>query len=52
VAALDSVNFEKPYTAELAGVSTDHKSTPPTLSGVLALLARIVCFLKKLSGVI
>lgn len=33
VVALDPVNFEKPYTTELEGVSTVYKSTPPTLSG-------------------
>jgi hypothetical protein len=33
VVALDPVNFEKPYTKELEGVSTVHKSTPPTLEG-------------------
>ena len=31
--ALDPVNFEKPYTTELEGVSTVHKSTPPPLKG-------------------
>jgi hypothetical protein len=29
VVAIDPVNFEKPYTADLAGVSTVLKSTPP-----------------------
>ena len=29
VVALDPVNFEKPYTKKLEGVSTVHKSTPP-----------------------
>jgi hypothetical protein len=33
VVALDPVNFEKPYTKELEGVSTVHKSTPPDLKG-------------------
>jgi hypothetical protein len=33
VVALDPVNFEKPYTKKLAGVSTVRKSTPPTLEG-------------------
>lgn len=33
VVALDPVNFEKPYTTKLAGVSTVHKSTPPQLNG-------------------
>jgi len=33
VVALDPVNFEKPYTTELEGVSTVHKSTPPALNG-------------------
>jgi hypothetical protein len=33
VVALDPVNFEKPYTTELEGVSTVHKNTPPTLKG-------------------
>lgn len=31
--ALDPVNFEKPYTHELEGVSTVYKKTPPDLSG-------------------
>jgi hypothetical protein len=29
VVALDPVNFEKPYTEDLEGVSTVMKSTPP-----------------------
>jgi hypothetical protein len=33
VVALDPVNFEKPYTTELEGVSTVHKSTPPQMNG-------------------
>src|SRR5947209_2290104 len=33
VVAIDPVNFEKPYTHQLPGVSTVHKSTPPTLDG-------------------
>ena len=33
VVALDPVNFEKPYTKKLEGVSTVHKSTPPDLNG-------------------
>ncbi len=33
VVALDPVNFEKPYTYELEGVSTVHKSTPPDRYG-------------------
>ena len=33
VVALDPVNFEKPYTKKLDGVSTVHKSTPPNLEG-------------------
>jgi hypothetical protein len=33
VVAVDPVNFEKPYTTELEGVSTVHKSTPPSSSG-------------------
>lgn len=33
VVALDPVNFEKPYTTELEGVSIVHKSTPPQLNG-------------------
>jgi hypothetical protein len=33
VVAVDPVNFEKPYTEELEGVSTALKSTPPDLSG-------------------
>lgn len=33
VVALDPVNFEKPYTEELEGVSTVMKSTPPGFKG-------------------
>jgi len=33
VIAIDPVNFEKPYTRALAGVSQVIKSTPPSLSG-------------------
>jgi len=33
VVALDPVNFEKPYTRSLEGVSTVMKSTPPGLGG-------------------
>ncbi len=33
VVAIDPVNFEKPYTRKLAGVSTVYKSTPPPLQG-------------------
>ncbi len=33
VVALDPVNFEKPYTHSLEGVSTVRKSTPPNLEG-------------------
>jgi hypothetical protein len=33
VVALDPVNFEKPYTKRLEGVSTIYKSTPPNLQG-------------------
>jgi len=33
VVALDPVNFEKPYTKKLEGVSTVRKSTPPNLEG-------------------
>ena len=33
VVALDPVNFEKPYTKKLEGVSTVMKSTPPGLRG-------------------
>jgi hypothetical protein len=33
VVALDPVNFEKPYTTELEGISTVYKSTPPQLNG-------------------
>ena len=33
VVALDPVNFEKPYTKKLEGVSTVRKSTPPDLKG-------------------
>jgi hypothetical protein len=33
VVAVDPVNFEKPYTHHLEGVSQVHKSTPPTLKG-------------------
>jgi hypothetical protein len=33
VIAVDPVNFEKPYTTQLEGVSQVVKSTPPTLNG-------------------
>ena len=33
VIAVDPVNFEKPYTRALEGVSLVHKSTPPALNG-------------------
>jgi len=33
VVAIDPVNFEKPYTKKLEGVSIVHKSTPPDLNG-------------------
>jgi hypothetical protein len=33
VVALDPVNFEKPYTKKLEGVSTVYKSRPPNLNG-------------------
>ncbi len=33
VVAVDPVNFEKPYTHKLEGVSTVRKSTPPPLKG-------------------
>ncbi len=33
VAAVDPVNFEKPYIQSIEGISTVHKSTPPDLSG-------------------
>ena len=33
VVAVDPVNFEKPYTQHLEGVSIVHKSTPPDLNG-------------------
>ncbi len=33
VVALDPVNFEKPYTKKLEGVSTVRKSTPPDING-------------------
>jgi len=33
VVAVDPVNFEKPYTQALEGVSIIHKSTPPDLRG-------------------
>lgn len=33
VAAVDPVNFEKPYIKRIEGISTVHKSTPPDLSG-------------------
>ena len=33
VVALDPVNFEKPYTRQLEGVSTVYKSTPPDRNG-------------------
>jgi hypothetical protein len=37
VVALDPVNFEKPYTRELEGVSTVRKSTPPGRYGRMRL---------------
>ena len=33
VAAVDPVNFEKPYVKEVEGASIVHKATPPDLSG-------------------
>jgi hypothetical protein len=33
VAAMDPVNFEKPYVKEVEGASIVHKATPPDLSG-------------------
>jgi hypothetical protein len=33
VAAVDPVNFEKPYVKRIEGISTVHKCTPPDLSG-------------------
>lgn len=33
VAAVDPVNFEKPYGKRIEGISIVHKSTPPDLSG-------------------
>lgn len=33
VVAVDPVNFEKPYTQSLEGVSVVHKATPPDLKG-------------------
>jgi len=33
VVAVDPVNFEKPYTKALEGVSVIHKATPPDLTG-------------------
>jgi len=33
VVAVDPVNFEKPYTQSLEGVSVVHKATPPALNG-------------------
>lgn len=33
VVALDPVNFEKPYTKQLEGISTVYKKTPPNLAG-------------------
>lgn len=33
VAAVDPVNFEKPYVKSIEGISTVHKATPPDLSG-------------------
>jgi hypothetical protein len=33
VVAIDPVNFEKPYTHKLEGISTVYKSTPPNLDG-------------------
>ncbi|TMC60224.1 MAG: hypothetical protein E6J26_02185 [Chloroflexi bacterium] len=37
VIAIDPVNFEKPYTQALEGVSTVRKSTPPALGGAARL---------------
>jgi hypothetical protein len=37
VIAVDPVNFEKPYTHALEGVSQVHKSTPPALNGAARL---------------
>ncbi len=39
VVSLDLLNFEKPYTKTLEGVSTVYKSTPPDLKG----RARLTC---------
>ena len=39
VVAVDPVNFEKPYTKALEGVSIVHKATPPDLTGH----ARLAC---------
>jgi hypothetical protein len=33
VVAVDPVNFEKPYTKKLEGVSVVHKATPPDVTG-------------------
>lgn len=33
VAAVDPVNFEKPYVKSIEGASIVHKATPPDLSG-------------------
>ena len=41
VVAIDPVNFEKPYTRKLPGVSTVYKSTPPPLRGKAASRAGI-----------
>jgi hypothetical protein len=41
VVEIDPVNFEKPYTHELAGVSTVHKSSPPDRHGQARLVGAI-----------
>ena len=43
VVAIDPVNFEKPYTQALEGVSTVHKSTPPDKQGRARLTSGYPC---------
>lgn len=43
VVAIDPVNMEKPYTKALEGVSTVHKSTPPTRNGKARLTTGYPC---------
>jgi hypothetical protein len=50
VIAIDPVNFEKPYTYELEGVSVVRKSTPPNLQGQARLTRHQLCELVFLSN--